>query len=231
MNRLSFNAGDEETASNAPIPPTTRTATDPPSYIKYTPGGRLEFLKDIEAYQAACLINKVMGGSMDDPAPAYDSHEFANANSQDIPDDKEVFRARFQAKLCQIQEYTQRRRKGTIIKAALSDKALLLLYGSILILVGGFMAVWIIVFHHIGFLVFLGVVVIAALIKFFVTGWRFYHKKKMVKAIDAALSKVDRFERLDDWAVKDIKSGIQHIIPRSYWVDAVAAIRTGQASQ
>ncbi|RVD80970.1 uncharacterized protein DFL_008853 [Arthrobotrys flagrans] len=228
--RVTFNANDEETASNAAIPPPARTQTAPPTYTKFTPGGRLEFLKDIEAYQAACLINKVVDIPADDPAPAYALHDFPNAGPSKPTDDKEIFRANFQKKLCELKEFIQRRPNGRLTKTGLSEKAILLICAVILVLIAGFVAAWVIVIHQIALLVTLAAVWVATLIMFCYTGWRYYNKRKLLNFINVALLKVDNFERLDDRTVEVIKKAINHAVPASYWVDAALAIRRNQRS-
>ncbi|KAK6509179.1 hypothetical protein TWF481_003940 [Arthrobotrys musiformis] len=231
--RVTFNANDEETASNAPVPPPARSQTaPPPSYTKFTPGGRLEFLKDIEAYQAACLINKVVEIPIDDPAPAYDLHEFANTTTPpNPPDDKEVFRVKFQKKLSELKEFLQRRPCGNskLTRNALSEKGILLICAVILILLGGFAAAWVAIFHHVALVVTLGIVWVATLVKFLYTGWRYYHKRKLLTAINAALLKVDNFERLEDGTVRVIKKGAMRAVPGSYWVESAISSRRGGA--
>ncbi|KAK6536175.1 hypothetical protein TWF281_000421 [Arthrobotrys megalospora] len=228
--RVTFNVDDEETVSNAPIPPPARSKTAPPTYIKYTPGGRLEFLKDIEAYQAACLINKVVDSPINDPAPAYTLHDFGNPNSPEPSGDKEVFRARFQEKLTKLKESMQHRGKGVLTKKALSEKASLLICGVILVVLAGLMAAWVLLLHHVGFLIFLGILWVATLLKFFYTGWGYYHKRRMLRAINVALEKVDMFEKLDDKTVQAIKTGVEHAVPRNYWADAAAALKVNRTS-
>ncbi|KAK6357402.1 hypothetical protein TWF718_001714 [Orbilia javanica] len=228
--RVTFNANDEETAPKAPVSPPARSQTAPPIYIKFTPGGRLEFLKDIEAYQAACLINKVVETPTEDPAPAYDLHDFPNAGPSGPPDDREMFRSGFQKKLSEMQEFLRRRPNGRLTKTALSEKGLLLVCAVALVLIAGLMVVWVLAFHHITLLVTFGIVWVATLIKFCYTGWRYYHKRRMLNYINTALTKVDNFERLDDRTVKGLKKGVEHAVPRSYWADSALTARRDRTS-
>ncbi|KAF3160450.1 hypothetical protein TWF788_003133 [Orbilia oligospora] len=248
--RVASNANDEEAATNDPIPPPTRTPTAPPGYTTYTPGGRFEFLKDIEAYQAACLINKVVDFPVDDPAPAYGSFFYRCScleylgtrvltksshciNLDDIPnaipsepiDDKQIFRAKFQKKLSELKEFLQRRSNWRLTKTTLSDKDMLLICAAILTLIGVFVAVWAAVLHHITLIVTLGIFWVATLIKFCLTGWRYYNKRKLLGVINVALLKVDNFERLDDRIVRGIKQGVDRAVPGSYWVDSARMVR------
>ncbi|KAK6516459.1 hypothetical protein TWF506_006365 [Arthrobotrys conoides] len=231
MNRpTTSNRDDEESAPVAPIAPPTRTQTAPPGYTKLTPGGKLEFLRDIEAYQAACLIKKVVDIPVEEPAPAYDLHDFPNTSASEPSDDKEVFRAKFQKKLSELKECIERRVNGKSSKRALSDKAILLICAAILLLIGGFAGVWVAVLHHIALIVTLGILWVATLIKFCCTGWSYYHKRKFLTVINVTLLKVDSFERLDEQTVKGIKRGVDHALPGSYWADAALAVRRNRGA-
>ncbi|KAF3312977.1 hypothetical protein TWF173_006364 [Orbilia oligospora] len=229
--RVASNANDEEAATNSPIPPPTRTQTAPPEYTTYTPGGRFEFLKDIEAYQAACLINKVVDFPVDDPAPAYDLDDIPNVIPSEPTDDKQIFRAKFQKKLSELKEFLQRRSNLRFTKTTISDKAMLLICAAILALIGAFVAVWAAVLHHITLIVTLGILWVATLIKFCLTGWRYYTKRKLLGVINVALLKVDNFERLDDRTVRGIKKGVDRAVPWSYWVDSARMVRMNRTNR
>ncbi|KAF3122396.1 hypothetical protein TWF569_007089 [Orbilia oligospora] len=229
--RVASNANDEEAATNVPIPPPTRTQTAPPGYTTYTPGGRFEFLKDIEAYQAACLINKVVDFPVNDPAPAYDLDDVPNVIPSEPTDDKQIFRAKFQKKLSELKEFLQRRSNLRFTKTTLSDKAMLLICAAILTLIGAFVAVWAAVLHHITLIVTLGILWVATLIKFCLTGWRYYNKRKLLGVINVALLKVDNFERLDDRTVRGIRKGVDRAVPGSYWVDSARMVRMNRTNR
>ncbi|KAF3174560.1 hypothetical protein TWF225_004080 [Orbilia oligospora] len=229
--RVASNANDEEAATNTPIPPPTRTQTAPPGYTTYTPGGRFEFLKDIEAYQAACLINKVVDFPVDDPAPAYDLDDIPNVIPSEPTDDKQIFRAKFQKKLSELKEFLQRRSNLRFTKTTLSDKAMLLICAAILTLIGAFVAVWAAVLHHITLIVTLGILWVATLIKFCLTGWRYYNKRKLLGVINVALLKVDNFERLEDRTVRGIRKGVDRTVPGSYWVDSARMVRMNRTNR
>lgn len=67
-----FNVDEE--SRGAPDPD---TSAPPPEYLNYKPGSLEEFFRDIDAYQAACLIHKTVSRtSADLITPAYGRLEF-----------------------------------------------------------------------------------------------------------------------------------------------------------
>ncbi|KAF3916643.1 hypothetical protein ABW20_dc0104645 [Dactylellina cionopaga] len=232
--RLSFNLDDEEAVpnSNGPEPqqgPPAHSTTGPPpppNYTSYHPGGILEFVKDIEAYQAACLIHKVVDNPIDElgPSPAYALDDFENVITADTGGYKEVFRARFQERLMKLDDYLRKRPQGTV-KRFLSDKVKLLISFIVLIVAaGGAVAVAVTLWQRAFTFVFITVWAVAFLY-FLRTGWQYYHKRRLLKAIKTALEKVDKFESLDGKTIQVIKHGAENGVPKSYWVDSGTRLR------
>jgi len=131
--RLSFNLEDEESApaTIAPPPPVaSRTGADPPpppppTYINYAPGGRLEFLKDLDAYQAACLISKVDDEPLAyEPSPAYALTDIGTSVAPGPTNDRDIFRTRCEAHLNKLRDFLKDRSRGRLFaKVAFAQKA------------------------------------------------------------------------------------------------------------
>jgi len=212
--RLSFS--DEEA-----IPPPeeqpqlelNRIRTAPPVYSKIRAGSRDEFIRDINAYQAACIIHKTIDGVLDElPAevPSYHATEFSNTSSRRSVGEAEIFRIRFLDVMTKLHAYMHEKR-------GLSDSVVSAMFIiALLVIVGGGVA-WGAVIGSItivAIVLLVGVIILGHLIY---TIYRYYCKRKLFKAIDVAMAKVKKFERLDDKTVEHIKRGVLEAVPGTYW--------------
>ncbi|KAK6538059.1 hypothetical protein TWF694_010949 [Orbilia ellipsospora] len=196
-----------------------RTRTAPPGYINYAHGGRLEFLTDLEAYQAACIIKKVFGDlAEDEPSPAYALHDLQPLTSRASMSDREIFKTRFLDHLSKLKEYLLRRDKGIFTKYAWSPKTVLLILAAVLIALGGAIAGAATAYQLDGnVVVLLGFIWIIITIQFFYLLYNFIRRKSFLKTLDIALEKVGAFEKLDESVVSDIKRGVDRRVPKRYW--------------
>ncbi|EPS42743.1 hypothetical protein H072_3263 [Dactylellina haptotyla CBS 200.50] len=220
--RLTSNANDEEstgTPEARPDPP-ARSRTAPPKYINYTPGGRLEFLKDLEAYQTACLIKKVVDIPDADPSPAYALDDINTVPAPEVTDDKEVFKIRLLHHLSRMKEYLQARRKGTVTNIAITEKSRLIISAVLLILIAGATVTWVLALKRYDSVIFVliglwAIIVLQALW----TGHKYWQKRRMLSLINSVSVKVSAFEKLNDKTVQALKRGTDRGIPKAYWRD------------
>ncbi|KAF3930916.1 hypothetical protein ABW19_dt0207230 [Dactylella cylindrospora] len=192
-----------------------RTRTAPPIYLKYTPGGKDEFIRDVNAYQAACLIYKTLDGVADElpvpdsPAPEYNPND-PNAARNSV-DEANVFRTRFLEVLVKLKDFMANQ------KRRLPDSLRFLLYVIALFALAAGGVIWLVFIKSTMVIAFVIILWLIIFIHFMFTVWKFYYRRRLIRAIDMALDKVERFERLDDKVVADIKRGVYHVVPKTYW--------------
>ncbi|KAF3926344.1 hypothetical protein AA313_de0202056 [Arthrobotrys entomopaga] len=215
---------DEErvsTVSNANSRPAApdRTRTAPPGYINYTQGGRLEFLTDLEAYQAACIIKKVVGDLPDnEPSPAYALYDLEPLTSRASITEREIFKTRFSDHLSKLKEYLMRKDKGMFKKNAITPKTVLLVLGVALIVLGGAVAGASTAFKFDrNVVVLLGFIWIVILIQFLYLLYNYFRRRNFLRTLDTALKKVGAFEKLNEKVVADLKTGLDRRVPKRYW--------------
>ncbi|KAF3079652.1 hypothetical protein TWF569_005736 [Orbilia oligospora] len=164
----------------------------PPKYFEYKRGGRDEFFRDLEAYQAAAQIHAQHHqataasptiGSDEHEAPSYDSIGEALPTIHET----KVFKKRLLSTLREIREFTEKRRntpKWSNCFGLTQNVRLMLAAILILCMVGGIVAMAI-TFRQV-----------------------------------AGLGKVERFEKMEEETLKRIKKGVDATLNPMFWIES-----------
>ncbi|KAF3936013.1 hypothetical protein ABW19_dt0201674 [Dactylella cylindrospora] len=207
-----------EIHENQPPPPL------PPKYFEYKPGGRDEFFRDLDAYQAAAQIHAThaQAGSLASPAPedapSYDSI----GESLPTIHETKVFKRRLLETLRSIRDFTEHRRRLPKWSNCfgLSDKVQIGL--SIFLLcaiIAGLAALGVKYQQIAGLLAMSLFLVVHASVTFFVAR-KHILKTRLIEALQIGLAKVERFEKIDDKTLKRIKDGINATLNPMFWIES-----------
>ncbi|KAK6350436.1 hypothetical protein TWF718_003628 [Orbilia javanica] len=199
----------------------------PPKYFEYKPGGRDEFFRDLEAYQAAAQIHaqhrqtattSPTDGSDEHEAPSYDSIGEALPTIHET----KVFKKRLLRTLRDIREFTEKRRnspKWSNCFGITQNIRLALAAVLILGMVGGIIAMAI-TFRQIA-----GMLAISVFLAVFVMfSWfmlrKYIYQQRLVEALLIGLGKVERFERIEDKTLERIQKGVDATLNPLFWIES-----------
>ncbi|KAF3197325.1 hypothetical protein TWF191_005420 [Orbilia oligospora] len=172
----------------------------PPKYFEYKRGGRDEFFRDLEAYQAAAQIHAQHHqataasptiGSDEHEAPSYDSIGEALPTIHET----KVFKKRLLSTLREIREFTEKRRNTPKWSNCfgLTQNIRLALAAVLIICMVGF--------------------------SFFMLRKHVY-QGRLVEALLIGLGKVERFEKMEEETLKRIKKGVDATLSPMFWIES-----------
>ncbi|KAK6506658.1 hypothetical protein TWF481_005117 [Arthrobotrys musiformis] len=211
----------------APEAPITQQPSHhlPPKYFEYKPGGRDEFFRDLEAYQAAAQIHAqhhlttpTSPTSETHDAPSYDS---IGDNLPTIHETK-IFKRRLLHTLRGIREFTEKRRntpKWSNCFGLTHSIRLALAVVLILGMVGG-IVVMAITFRQVAGMLALGVFLVVFIGFSFFTLRKYVYQQRLVEALLIGLGKVERFEKMDEKTLKRIKKGVDATLSPHFWIES-----------
>ncbi|EGX42913.1 hypothetical protein AOL_s00215g862 [Orbilia oligospora ATCC 24927] len=199
----------------------------PPKYFEYKRGGRDEFFRDLEAYQAAAQIHAQHHqataasptiGSDEHEAPSYDSIGEALPTIHET----KVFKKRLLSTLREIREFTEKRRntpKWSNCFGLTQNVRLALAAILILCMVGGIITMAI-TFRQVAGMLALGVFLVVFIGFSFFMLRKHVYQGRLVEALLIGLGKVERFEKIEEETLKRIKKGVDATLNPMFWIES-----------
>ncbi|KAK6542895.1 hypothetical protein TWF694_006834 [Orbilia ellipsospora] len=199
----------------------------PPKYLEYKPGGREEFFKDLEAYQAAAQIylqhQNAIAAAANSPveaaAPSYDA--VSEINLITIHETK-LFRKRILGTLRAIRDFIERRRRTPKWSNCfgLTENIRLILAAVLAVgMVAGIVTMSIL-FRQVSGLIALSIFLLVHLGSTFFLVRNHRVKSKLIEALQVGLAKVEVFERIDDKNLGLIQRGIDQTLNPLFWIES-----------
>ncbi|RVD82000.1 uncharacterized protein DFL_009844 [Arthrobotrys flagrans] len=199
----------------------------PPKYFEYKPGGRDEFFRDLEAYQAAAQIHAQHHqtaatsptiGSDEHEAPSYDRISEALPTIHET----KIFKKRLLRTLRDIREFTEKRRNtpkwsncfglSQSIRLALAVVLILGMVGGIIVMA--------ITFRQVAGMLAMGVFLVVFLAFSWFMFRKYVYQQRLVEALLIGLGKVERFEKIDDEILKRIQKGVDATLNPLFWIES-----------
>ncbi|KAK6521853.1 hypothetical protein TWF506_002056 [Arthrobotrys conoides] len=213
-------------APEAPIS-TQPTHHLPPKYFDYKPGGRDEFFRDLDAYQVAAQIHAQHHqirttsptiGSDEHEAPSYDSIGEALPTIHET----KIFKKRLLGTLREIREFTEKRRNTPKWSNCFGLTQNIRLGLAVLLILGmvGGIIVMAITFRQVAGMLAMGVFLVVFIGFSFFMLRKYVYQKRLVEALLIGLGKVERFEKIDEEALKRIKKGIDATLNPMFWIES-----------
>ncbi|KAK6534996.1 hypothetical protein TWF281_006295 [Arthrobotrys megalospora] len=218
---------DLEASPEAPIA-SQPTRHLPPKYFEYKPGGRDEFFRDLEAYQAAAQIHAqhrqtaatspTLGDDEDYEAPSYDSI------GELLPTihETKIFKKRLLDTLRAIRDFTEKRRKTPKWSNCfgLSNKVRLALAVVLILGMLGGIAAMAVTFRQVAGMLAMVVFLLVFLGYSFFIVRKFIYQERLVEALLIGLGKVERFEKIESVTLERIKKGIDATLSPYFWMES-----------
>ncbi|KAF3914168.1 hypothetical protein AA313_de0210170 [Arthrobotrys entomopaga] len=215
----------------APISSSSRSSGPlPPTYLEYKPGGREEFFKDLEAYQAAAQIYLQHKTAAAAAAAASNSSSGAAAPSYDTIGEvslitiheTKIFRKRILTTLREIRNFIERRRLSPKWSNCfgMAESIRFILAAALAVgLIAG-IAIMAVLFRQAAGLVALTIFLIVHMGNMFYLIQSHRKKSRLIKALQVGLAKVEAFERIDDENLALIKGGINRTLNPLFWIQS-----------
>ncbi|KAK6362315.1 hypothetical protein TWF730_006011 [Orbilia blumenaviensis] len=198
----------------------------PPKYFEYKPGGRDEFFRDLDAYQAAAKIHAQHRQTASPTVGSADEHEVPSYDSigEVLPTihETKIFKKRLLDTLRAIRDFTEKRRKTPKWSNCFGISSSVRLALAVILILGmvGGIVVMAITFRQVAGMLAMGVFLVVFLGVSFFTVRKYIYQRRLVEALLIGLGKVERFEKIDEKTLDRIKKGVDATLSPYFWMES-----------